>query len=204
MVSPIAENPLSAPENRLVGLLEKSGLPGDKNDHVWIARRLREYAARAAAENQVEYLADLFLTSLLLERGLDPAGLPELQGARFPEAALKAVPPLLKIGCPALSSKLVEKGVLTYEGRVWGGEGRWVIQGQKLKPLTAEWHEMGEEMIFQHIARGLVPLTRPPHGIPQIKLQGLDRDTGRKWIRGLRSCLERLGGNPLPHLMLDV
>src|SRR5690606_27058446 len=150
------------------------------------------------------YFAELLLTGLLLERTADPTQVPQLHGRGFPEHYLRAVPPLLKIGCPPGSWRLVEKGVLAYEGTGWSGEGRWVIRGQSLKPLMEEEHELGERMVMLHIARGLIPLVHDVRRPPRIQMTGVDRKTGRKWLQELRSCLQFMGGGCLPHLIVDL
>lgn len=203
MVAALEQPELTGHGLRLLEILSDSGLPGARSDHEWMAQRIWSYAKNLETPDACEYLADLLTTGFLLEHGIDPSTLTQLQGRDFPDAALRAVPPLLKIGCPASSWRLVEKGVLCYEGTVWGGEGRWVIRGQILKPLTDEWHELGEQMVLQHVARGLVPLVHDFHTPPQIKLSGVDRKTGRKWLAGLRDCLAHLGGSRLPHLMIE-
>lgn len=204
MVAPIYQPALSETARRLLEILKQSGLPGDEADHVWMAGRIGHYAESLGDSRSPDDLADLLVTGFLLAHGMDPAGLTQLNGRDFPDAVLRAVPPLLKIGCPASSWHLVEKGVLCYEGPVWGGEGRWVIRGQILKPLMDEWHELGEQLVMQHVARGLVPLVHDSLAPTQIKLNGVDRKTGRKWLAGLRSCLQQLGGDRLPHLLLDA
>jgi len=204
MVAPVKTAELSDAVLRVIDILRESGLPGENSDHEWIALRIRHFAENLAEGDSSEYLTDLLITGLLVERGMDPSLSPQLQGRDFPENSLKAVPPLLKIGCPVHSWRLVEKGVLTYEGTVWGDESRWVIRGQMLAPLVEEWHELGEQMLLQHVARGLVPLVHDSQFPPQIKLNGVDRTTGRKWLQGLRSCLQHFGGPCLPHLMMDA
>mgnify|MGYP000507103875 CR=1 FL=1 len=204
MVAPLESPGLSDACLRLIEILNEAALPGDATDHAWIVQRIWHHAERLGEGQQQEYLADLLLTGFLLERGIDPAQIPQLNGRDFPEHSLRAVPPLLKIGCPSSSWRLIEKGVLEYEGTVWGGEGRWVIQGRTLKPLLDEWHELGEQMVMQHVARGLVPLVHDASQPPQVKINGIDRKTGRKWLQDLRSCLQHIGGGTLPHLMVDA
>ncbi|WFB34853.1 hypothetical protein P3T73_11850 [Kiritimatiellota bacterium B12222] len=189
---------------RLIEALRESGLPGELSDHEWMAQRIYHFAEQLGEGTQTDYLADLLLTGLLLERGCNPAKSKKLSERNFPDHYLRAVPPLLKVGCPPSSWRLVEKGVLVYEGQVWGNEGRWVIKGQTLKPLLDEWHELGEQLVMQHVAKGLIPLVHDAGEPPQIKINGVDRKTGRKWLTALKECLNSIGGDKLPHLIVEA
>lgn len=179
---------IQAPEStrRMIEIFQQAGLPGDAEDHVWMANRLHRIAENVAEGTGVAYVEDLLISGLLLERGFDPAHSSHLQGREFPEHCLRAVPGLLKRGFPRSSWQLVEKGVLVFEGAVWGKTERWVIQGQLLKPLLDTWHEIGEQLVFKNVAGGLSPLLNENL---QIKISGVDRETGRQWLSGIRHNL---------------
>jgi hypothetical protein len=188
-----------APEStrRMVEIFQQAGLPGEAEDHVWMANRLHRIAENVDEGPRVAYITDLLISGLLLERGFDPAHSTHLQGRDFPEHCLRAVPGLLKHGFPRSSWQLVERGVLVFEGVVWGKTERWVIQGQLLKPLLDTWHEIGEQLVFKNLAGGLSPLLNENL---QIKISGVNRETGREWLAGLRQNLP--GGRG--HLFVGV
>lgn len=180
----------AGPSRRTMEILQQAGMPGEARDHAWMAGKLDRIAAKLdAGRGRSDYVADLLISGLLLERGLDPSGCPHLVGREFPDHCLRAVPGLLKCGFPLRSWQLVESGVLVAEGRGWGGGERWAIQGQKLKPLLDTWHEMGEQMVLKHLAEGLRPLVSEAGDNLQIRLSGLDRGRARQWLMRLREWL---------------
>ncbi len=79
---------------------------------------------------------------------------------------------------------------------------RWCIKGRHLTPYCRKWYELGECLIFQNLARGLLPLIRDAPEQTEIKITGANRHTGRHWLRELKSALCALGTDPAPHLLL--
>ena len=203
MVASIEKSALSDSGLRIIHILQEAGLPGDSTDHEWMATRLVHHAERLGNGKQTNYIADLLVSGLLMDHGIDPGCAKALQGRKFPQESLKAVPVLLKIGCPTSSWQLIDRGLLSFEGKVWGGTERWVLNGQLLKPLSDTWHELGEERMLKNIARGLIPLVHDVDTLPQIKVTGVDRKIGRSWLKQLSSYLDAAADGLVPHLVLS-
>jgi|GEM_PF-1103667 len=174
---------------RLVAILKETGLPGEASDHEWIAIRLQHHAENVSHTHNSEYLADLFVSGMLLERGLDPSKSKHLEGRGFPEAYLSSAPKLLQIGCPQATWQLVESGLLSYEGSDSEKSGRWVLKGHLLKSVSDHWHELGESLMIQRVAKGLIPLICDSSSSVTIHLRGVDRFVGRKWLHELHQHL---------------
>lgn len=188
--------------SRLVAILKETGLPGEASDHEWIAIRLQHHAENVSHTHNPEYLADLFVSGMLLERGLDPSKSKHLEGRRFPEAYLTSAPKLLQIGCPQATWQLVESGLLSYGGTVWGKTDRWILQGQRLKSVADDWHELGQSAIMKKISHGLIPLIHDSSSPLQIKLTGVDREQGRRWLDELNLQLRSTTPSQKPHIFL--
>lgn len=202
MVSAVGNPVLEACREMLMQRLKEAALPGERSDHQWIAERILGFAGQLGEGPDVTRIAELLITGFLMDYGMDPAPLPETDGERFSEPALRAVPSLLKAGCPAVSWQLIDKGVLEFHGKAWGGEARWIIRGSLLQHVLEEWHELGEHLVMRRLAGALLPFVSDPDTPSQVKILGVDRGTGRRWVEELRACFVYLGQEPLPHLMV--
>lgn len=194
---------IATPPNRqrMLTVLREVDFPGETEDHIWMTRRLEAYARKLNQGVPSDYLEDLLLSGLLLERGFDITTSPQLNGRCFPDRWLRAVPSLLKKGCPESSWRLIEKGVIRFEGKSAGkvNSSRWCIDGKLLEPLFTEWHELGACLVFQNLALALHPLMQEPSESAEITLTGTNRYTGRQWLRELKSALRALGTDPSLH-----
>jgi hypothetical protein len=195
---------IATPANRrrLAAIMREVGFPGENQDHIWIARRLEAFACKLNQGTPSDYLEDLLLSAILMERGFDPAEAPQLAGRCFPDQWLRAVPRLLKIGCPESSWRLIESGILRFDGDGFGHAHRWCIEGQHLQTCFLEWYEMAESLVFKNLARGLAPLIQDSSRQAEIKITGTSRQTGRQWLRELKSALHALGADPSPHRLV--
>jgi len=187
---------------RLAEALREAEVPGEAEDHEWMAGRLHRGLENLDPEDRFPWMEELLLSGLLMGIGMNPADCPRLEGACFPESWLRAVPPMLRSGFPQITWQLIQTGVLTHEGAPWGKTERWRIDGKRLEPLLNEWHELGETLVFRNLARGLAPLSRDHEGRVQIALGNVDRDRGRSWLRQLRNALAPMTPDAAPHLLL--
>lgn len=192
---------ISIPSNRqrLLTIMREVDFPGGKEDHHWMAHRLETFACKLNEGSPSDFLEDLLLSGLLMERGFDVSASSQLHGRCFPDRWLRAVPALLRHGCPESSWRLIETGVLRFDGEGSGHCHQWCIEGRHLKPYLLAWHELGKCLIFQNLARGLLPLIQDASGQAEITLTGADRHTGRHWLRELKSALRALGSEPASH-----
>lgn len=195
---------VATPPNRqrMLTIMRDVDFPGEPGDHLWMARRLETFACKLNRGTPSDFLEDLLLSGLLLERGFAVTSSPQLNGRCFPDTWLRSVPTLLTHGCPESSWRLIETGVLRFEGQGTGSSHRWCIEGRHLTPYCHEWYELGECLIFQNLARGLLPLLQDASGKTEIKITGANRHTGRHWLRELKSALRALGTDPALHLLL--
>lgn len=187
---------------RLTECLREAGVPGDTEDHDWIARKLMRCRNRMDPESAAPRLEDLLLSGFLLGLGLNPAACSRLEGACFPDTWLRAVPSLLRSGCPPQTWGLVRQGVVSYDGSPPGVAARWKIDGARLRPFLEEWHELGETLVFRNLARGLAPLMEGGAKDVQVALKGVELRAGRRWLRELRGALEPLMPGQPVHLVV--
>jgi len=181
---------------RLLAALTEAEFPGDTKDHHWIASRLHKQAARLNLEQPSEELEDLLLAGLLRERGFDPENCPHLHDRAFPESWLRAAPVLLRCRSCSITWPLIRNGVLRRESGLMPRQSRWRIDGEALLPLTRDWHELGEHLMFANLARTLVALLGDDRPEGEVKITGVSRDTGRRWLKQLQGGLCDLGVDP--------
>jgi hypothetical protein len=93
---------IATPANRqrMLTIMREVDFPGEHIDHIWMTRRLEAFACKLNQGVPSDYLEDLLLSGLLLERGFDVTASSQLNGRCFPDRWLRAVPSLLKHGCP--------------------------------------------------------------------------------------------------------
>jgi hypothetical protein len=202
MVSAVQDLTPEKASHRLISILKETGLPGEDSDHQWIASRLQHHAESLSHVHSSQYVADLLVSGILIERGLDPSKSKYLAGRGFPEACLRSAPKLLQIGCPKSTWELIEAGILSYQGTVWGKTDRWVLHGSFFRSVTDTCHELGRHAVMNKIARGVIPLLHDSGSPVQIQLTGMSRDQGRRCLDELTSQLHRAAPNHKPHLFL--
>jgi hypothetical protein len=180
---------------RLARTLREAGVPGDEPDHRWMAGRILRIVEELQPSERHPQMEELLTAGVLRSCGLE-AGIPDL-----PEDWVRAVPFLMQNGFPARTWTLVRHGILRYGGRPWGDSPRWTLDGTRIAPLLAEWHELGEHLVFRNIARALLPLLQGTNGALQIALCGLKRPQGRRCLQALEQALRDCGA-PIGHLFL--
>jgi hypothetical protein len=187
-------------ELRITDALQEAGLPGEREDHQWIARRLNR--CLDLVEGDADRLEPLLVSGLLLEMGQDPSRVSGLQGRSYPDSWLRSVPPLLRSGFPVRTWQLVEGGVLTYEGKGLGSVPRWRINGRALKPLLDQWHELAGELTAVTLAKALLPLAIDEKNGLQVTCAGLPIAEARAWAAGLRASLKKQHPDARVHVIV--
>lgn len=183
-----------APETRvrrMAEALREADMPGDREDHTWIARGLDRCLRRVEpVSRHREFLEPLLVAGLLRERGMEPRRAPRAHFPGLPEEWVRAVPPLLKSGFPENAWVLVESMVLRVDGRSPDGRRRWRVDGAGLREPGEVWFELGERLAADTVSRAVIPLAREEEAGIELRVAGLGTREGKSWARTLRRTIE--------------
>jgi hypothetical protein len=198
-----AQGPGMDDRPRLMRIFAEVEMPGSVEDHRWLAERLSKCRRRLPQNRETLDMTGLLAAGLLTDWGLDMSRTRELEGRCFPDAWLRAVPALLRLGFPTASWVLVEGGILHFDGPGRSGKPRWRLQTAALRQVEAEWYELGAAIGIQTLMRGLTPLLTDAELPVQIAFSGCNRAEGRKWLRRLRGELRALELDHAAHLLVS-
>lgn len=178
--------------------LEQAQMPGGEEDHRWIARNVAR--ALDPLGDEADEVLPAVLSGLLLEMGEDPSKSPDLNGRFFPEGWLESAPALLRSGFPVGAWHLVKAGILQHEKATSNPIGRWRVDAGRVLEELADLYEMGEHLVYQNLAKALVPLVRESPDA-SFALAGLSGETFRKWKQALQREWERFEFPDPPHVV---